>query len=179
MATLIDVPEFTFNEINVIEQTDPLEGAAGGASFAGLGIDNWPHQQLANRTAYLFNNQVQNIQKIAALLNLVARLTGQMGPTGSWIAIPFTDINLGAQNFYFQVGYAIDAGSNPGLVTVAWPKKFPNACLAAFCSSNRNVSGADGTNHTASVSQTNGTFVFDTISVANGSIGGWWLSVGY
>ncbi|HVN63423.1 MAG TPA: hypothetical protein VMT58_02205 [Candidatus Binataceae bacterium] len=51
MATLVDVAEFAANEIYEIDASDPLEGAATGASFGGIGIDNEPHQQLANRTA--------------------------------------------------------------------------------------------------------------------------------
>jgi hypothetical protein len=54
MATLIDTPEYTPDEIYEIQGTDPVQGAASGAQFGGLGIDNQPHQQLANRTAFLF-----------------------------------------------------------------------------------------------------------------------------
>jgi hypothetical protein len=53
MATLLDAPEFTANEIYAIQQTDPVEGAAALASFSGLGVSNQPHQQLANRSAFL------------------------------------------------------------------------------------------------------------------------------
>ena len=50
MALLIDSPSFTANEVYEIQATDPVEGAASGASFGGLGLSNQPHQQLANRT---------------------------------------------------------------------------------------------------------------------------------
>ena len=38
MATLIDAAEFTSNEVYQIQATDPVEGAATGASFGGTGI---------------------------------------------------------------------------------------------------------------------------------------------
>ena len=47
MATLIDSPEYTANEIYEIQQTDPVEGAGTGASFSGIGVSNEPHQQLS------------------------------------------------------------------------------------------------------------------------------------
>ena len=37
MATLIDAAEFTSNEVYQIQATDPVEGAASGASFSGTG----------------------------------------------------------------------------------------------------------------------------------------------
>ena len=74
MATLIDAPEFTLNEIYAMQQTDPVEGAAAGASFAGIGISNQPHQQLANRTAFLKQRQDTNINNIGALQAFVHRL---------------------------------------------------------------------------------------------------------
>jgi hypothetical protein len=55
MSNLIDSAEFTFNEIVEFNATDFVEGAAVGASFGGIGLDNQPHQQLANRTAFLYN----------------------------------------------------------------------------------------------------------------------------
>lgn len=54
MATLVDAPSFTANEIVVISANDFLEGAAAGASHGGIGVDNFPHQQFANRTSYLY-----------------------------------------------------------------------------------------------------------------------------
>jgi hypothetical protein len=53
MVLLIDNPTFTANEVYEIQATDPVEGSATGASFGGLGLSNQPHQQLANRTAFL------------------------------------------------------------------------------------------------------------------------------
>jgi hypothetical protein len=47
MATLIDAAEFTSNEVYQIQATDPVEGAASGASFSGPAsrisrISSWP-----------------------------------------------------------------------------------------------------------------------------------------
>ena len=67
MATLIDAAEFTSNEVYQIQATDPVEGAASGASFSGTGISNQPHQQLANRTAFLKQRQDVNIANIGVL----------------------------------------------------------------------------------------------------------------
>ena len=67
MATLIDAAEFTSNEVYQIQATDPVEGAASGASFSGTGISNQPHQQLANRTAFLKQRQDVNISNIGVL----------------------------------------------------------------------------------------------------------------
>ena len=67
MALLIDSPSFTANEVYEIQATDAVEGAATGASFGGLGLSNQPHQQLANRTAFLKQRQDTNVGNIAAL----------------------------------------------------------------------------------------------------------------
>lgn len=74
MGTLIDNPEYTSNEIYEIQQTDKLEGAAAGASFNGIGVTNQPHQQLANRTAFLYARQNTNIGNITTLQGQVATL---------------------------------------------------------------------------------------------------------
>jgi hypothetical protein len=74
MATLIDSPEYTPNEIYAIQQVDKLEGAAAGASFGGIGVSNEPHQQLANRTAFLYGRQNTNIGNITTLQGQVAVL---------------------------------------------------------------------------------------------------------
>ena len=72
MATLIDAAEFTSNEVYQIQATDPVEGAASGASFSGTGISNQPHQQLANRTAFLKQRQDVNIANIGVLQTFLA-----------------------------------------------------------------------------------------------------------
>jgi hypothetical protein len=179
MTTLTDSPEYTANEIYEIQQTDPLEGAATGASFGGIGIDNEPHQQLANRTAFLFGRQNINIAAIQAIANFLAGLTGALSTNASWIQIPYADVNVGQKDLLIQFGFAEGTGVNPGIVEVVWPKQFPTACLAAFCGTYRNVAGAEGTNHVAGFTSQIGEFLFDTISGQSGKIGGWWIAVGW
>jgi hypothetical protein len=53
MANLIDAASWTDNEVYKIAETDLVEGSHPGGSFSGLGVDNQPHQQLANRTSFL------------------------------------------------------------------------------------------------------------------------------
>ncbi len=77
-----DAPEFTANEVYEIQATDNVEGAASGASFGGIGLSNQPHQQLANRTAFLKQRQDVNISNIAALLAFMSGFTGTMGASG-------------------------------------------------------------------------------------------------
>jgi hypothetical protein len=175
MATLTDEPEFTSNEVYAIQQTDPVEGAAAGASNGGIGLSNVQGQQLANRTAFLKGRQDINIQNIQSIANFIAGLTGALGPEG-WIGIPFTDVNLGERIFIFQWGYALGPSA---LVTVTWPHKFPTICYAGWCSTNRSTPGSQGFNHTAEVSPTQGQFVFDTTDSSGGQHGGFWFALGF
>lgn len=87
MSTLIDQAEFSANEVYAIQQTDAVEGAATGASFGGIGVSNQPHQQLANRTAYIKNRQDTNIANIGILQGFAALFTGSMGSSG-YIRLP-------------------------------------------------------------------------------------------
>jgi hypothetical protein len=75
MALLIDSPSFTANEVYEIQATDAVEGAAIGASFGGIGLSNQPHQQLANRTAFVKQRQDTNIGNIIAVFYLVVQRT--------------------------------------------------------------------------------------------------------
>jgi hypothetical protein len=52
-GTLVDSPSFTVNEVYQISANEPLQAAAVGASFNGIGVANEQAQQLANRTALL------------------------------------------------------------------------------------------------------------------------------
>src|SRR6202521_6419589 len=94
MATLIDAAEFTSNEVYQIQATDPVEGAASGASFSGTGISNQPHQQLANRTALLKQRQDVNISNIGVLQAFMAGFTGSLQANG-YIQIPVADVLRG------------------------------------------------------------------------------------
>ena len=130
MATLIDSAQFTSNEVYQIVATDPVEGAANGASFNGTGISNQPHQQLANRTAYLKQRQDVNISSIGALQTFMAGFTGKMQSSG-YIEIPITDVNRGAIAAIVQWGNFFPTGGldDDQSYTIAWPVSFPNSCL--------------------------------------------------
>lgn len=46
---------WAYGDVYEIPQTDTTEGAATGASFSGLGVDNQPHQVLLNKAQWLYN----------------------------------------------------------------------------------------------------------------------------
>jgi hypothetical protein len=129
MATIIDSPEYTANEIYEIQQTDPVEGAGTGASFSGIGVSNEPHQQLANRTAFLYGRQNTNIANIGALQSFVAGFAGSL-KTAGYLKIPLTDVSRGPAIAIIQWGYyalSQQAIPNDTQFTVSWPITFPNA----------------------------------------------------
>jgi hypothetical protein len=103
MATLTDNASFTANEVYEIAATDPVEGAATGANYGGIGISNQPHQQLANRTALLKQRQDINIANISTLLGFMANFTGSLQQSG-YLEIPIADVNRGAVNAIVQWG---------------------------------------------------------------------------
>jgi hypothetical protein len=94
MATLIDAAEFTSNEVYQIQASAPVKGAASGASFSGTGISNQPHQQLANRPAFLKQRQDVNISNIGVLQAFEANFTGAMRANG-YLKLPVADLNKG------------------------------------------------------------------------------------
>ncbi len=189
MSTLIDSPEFTANEIYEIKATDSVEGAASGASFGGLGLSNQPHQQLANRTAYLYGRQNTNIANLGILQAFKAGFTGSLQPSG-YLTIPITDISRGAVAALIQWGYfplSDQKVANDEQFTVNWPIIFPNAILLPPLATNVYAS-TSGFNTVASVvaySRTGGTFVLDvpggTSLGATGerSNGFSWLAIGF
>jgi len=129
MATLIDNPEFTGNEIYEIQATDPVEGAAAGASFGGIGISNEPHQQLANRSAFLKQRQDINIANIGVLQAFMAAFVGSLQSNG-YLKIPILDTSRGAIVAIIQWGQ-VDWGSTQDEALFgpyAFPIPFPNAC---------------------------------------------------
>lgn len=80
MGNLVDNAEYTPNEIYSIAQSDLLSGAGVGAPFNGIGVDNYPHQQLANRTAWLYgqvNILNSNVAQIKSVLQMVTPTTTQ------------------------------------------------------------------------------------------------------
>src|SRR5579863_6461690 len=191
MATLIDGPEYTANEIYEIQQTDPVEGAGVGASFGGIGVSNEPHQQLANRTAFLYGRQNTNIANIAALQSFVAGFVGSLRTSG-YLKIPLTDVSRGPLVAIIQWGYyALPEQSIPNdqQFTVTFPITFPNAILLPPLATNVYFMTAGG-NTAASVvsySVAGATFVLDVPgalmsrdNLGNEQSNGFsWLTIGF
>ncbi|MGH7906112.1 MAG: gp53-like domain-containing protein [Candidatus Binataceae bacterium] len=193
MTTLIDIPEFTADEIYQIQATDSVEGAAIGASFGGNGLSNQPHQQLANRTAFLKQRQDTNIGNIGALLGFMAKFTGSLQSNG-YLKIPIQDVSRGAVTAIIQWGFFyLDSAkiSGDSNYVVYWPIPFPTAILIPPLATNVYISTGGG-NLVASVvagsnNQAGATFVLDVNGalVANGttkaeiSAGFSWLAIGF
>ena len=133
MATLIDAAEFTSNEVYQIQATDPVEGAASGASFNGTGISNQPHQQLANRTAFLKQRQDVNIGNIGVLQAFMGAFAGSIAGNG-YLKIPIADVNRGSIVAMIQWGAIFPGGglADDQNYPVTWPAAFPNACFWAM-----------------------------------------------
>jgi|SRR5579862_2851917 len=186
MVLLIDNPSFTANEVYEIQATDSVEGAATGASFGGIGLSNQPHQQLANRTAFLKQRQDTNIGNINALQSFTALFKGLMGANG-YLQVPFIDVSRGAITATIQWGSMFPSGGlRAGGYTVTWPIQFPNACVWAMASLSN--SAADATEGkqvmaTVGVSAAIGVFIVNFLSGASPSAdpndGFYWVSVGF
>jgi hypothetical protein len=178
MATLIDSSEFTANEVYEIQQTDAVEGAGAGASFGGIGISNQPHQQLANRTAFLKQRQDTNIASIAALQATLAKLTSSLQANG-YLKIPLTDVNRGPVVAIIQWGYFVLAQQNITVDTqfvVSWPIPFPNAILLPPLATNvyYRTSGGNLAASVVSWGLSGATFVLDVPGDLAGAQGVQW-----
>ncbi len=188
VATLTDTAEFTANEIYEIQQTDSVEGAAPGASFSGIGVANQPHQQLANRTAFLKGRQDVNIGNIATLLAFMGEFTSLLAANG-YLKIPVTDINLGERIAIIQWGSFFPSGGDGDDVayTIDWPIAFPNACVwAATCLSNSQgiVNTGKLEMEVQSFNKNSGVFRSDKFSaaIAGSAVpndGFYWISIGF
>jgi hypothetical protein len=186
MATLTDNPAFTANEIYEIQATDAVEGAAGGASFGGIGVSNQPHQQLANRTSLLKQRQDSNIANIATLQAFVAGFTGSLQQDG-YLEIPIADINRGAVSAILQWGYYPLSDlkiSGDTQFTVTWPAEFPNACFAAISTDLWvKASGLNVVANVVSVSKVSGSFVLDVPDALSSgpeqTNGFYWFAIGF
>jgi hypothetical protein len=191
MPTLIDSPEFTANEIYAIQQTDPVEGAGAGASFSGIGVSNEPHQQLANRTAFLHGRQNTNIANIGALQSFVAGFTGSL-KTAGYLKIPLTDVSRGSAIAIIQWGYyalAQQSIPNDTQFTVSWPIPFPNAILLPPLATNVYYSTVGGNTAASVISYgvSGATFVLDVPGILlqraglgdEQSNGFSWLAIGF
>src|SRR5580704_11306849 len=188
MPTLIDSPEFTANEIYEIQQTDPVEGAGAGASFSGIGVSNEPHQQLANRTAFLHGRQNTNI---GALQRFVAGFSGSL-KTAGYLKIPLTDVSRGSAIAIIQWGYyalAQQSIPNDTQFTVSWPIPFPNAILLPPLATNVYYSTVGGNTAASVISYgaSGATFVLDVPGIllqranlgSEQSNGFSWLAIGF
>lgn len=198
--TLIDIPEFTANEIYEIQQTDAVEGAAVGASFGGIGLSNQPHQQLANRTSYMKGRQDTNIANIGILQAFDALFSGSMGQNG-YIALPFADVSRGQIQMMIQWGFYSFAGMAGGAVenavfSVTLPIAFSNANEWAGGFYTTNNATGDGALVNAALaletvtplSRNSISFFSDwngagTVTVASGTKAGltgfYWIAVGF
>ena len=186
MATLIDAAEFTSNEVYQIQATDPVEGAASGASFSGTGISNQPHQQLANRTAFLKQRQDVNISNIGLLQAFIAKFAGAMNANG-YLAIPLADVNRGSIVAIVQWGAMFPGGGlgDDASYTVTWPIAFPNACVWSSAS----LSNSRALRNTGqlildivSFTTTAGTFRSDLIGGVADQLpndGFYWMAIGF
>jgi hypothetical protein len=189
MATLLDNPLFTADEIYEIQATDAVEGAAAGASFGGIGISNQPHQQLANRSAFLKQRQDANIANIAVLQAFVAGFTGSLQESG-YLKIPLADVNRGSVIAIVQWGYhplSQVKVPNDEQYPVTFPIPFPNAILAPPLATNVYYS-TSGFNTVASVvswSTAGATFVLDVPGgtalgpTSERSNGFTWIAIGF
>ena len=186
MATLIDAAEFTSNEVYQIQATDPVEGAASGASFSGSGISNQPHQQLANRTAFLKQRQDVNISNIGVLQAFMANFAGAIGANG-YLAIPLADVNRGSIVAIVQWGAMFPGGGldNDTSYTVTWPTAFPNACVwsSAALSNSRGLANTGKLIiDIVSFTTTAGTFRSDLIGGVVPQVpndGFYWMAIGF
>jgi len=187
MVLLIDTPSFTANEVYEIQATDLVEGAATGASFGGLGLSNQPHQQLANRTAFLKQRQDTNIGNIAALQAFTALFKGLMAGNG-YAQIPFLDVNRGLITATVQWGALFPSGGlgMDQTYAVTWPIQFPNACvwaMAALSNGAADIHAGKYVMETVGFTSATGIFMSDFLSGASLSThtndGFYWVSIGF
>lgn len=187
MVLLIDNPSFTANEVYEIQATDSVEGAATGASFGGIGLSNQPHQQLANRTAFLKQRQDTNIGNIAALQSFTGLFKGLMAADG-YAQIPFVDVNRGLITATVQWGSVFPSGGlgKDATYTVSWPLQFPNACvwaLASLSNSSADVLAGKLVMETVGLTVVAGIFMSDFLSGASDSShtnnGFYWVAIGF
>lgn len=191
MATLTDNPAFTADEVYEVQATDAVEGAATGASFGGIGLSNQPHQQLANRTAWIKGRQDTNIANIGSLQSFAAKFTGSLQPNG-YLEIPLTDVSRGAITAIIQWGYYVLPAvriSGDSQYTVTWPIAFPNAILIPPIATNyyKETGGGNTVASVVSYGLTQGVFVLDVngVLITSGQTepeqtnGFSWLSIGF
>jgi hypothetical protein len=120
-------------DIYQIPQTDQVEGAATGASFSGLGVENQPHQVLLNKIQLTHTKQLADEVNITNLLAFQALFTSAAGPSG-WAKIGELDTSRGQIDLIVQWGTINLIGSNYSTVlastplSFSFPIAFPSAC---------------------------------------------------
>jgi hypothetical protein len=186
-TTLTDAPSFTANEIYELMATDPVEGAALGASFGGIGLDNQPHQQLANRTSFLNNNRIVDEANIAVLQAFDALFVGTMASSG-YLKIPVADTAKGQIQYVLQWGSFFPSGgdANDTSYTISWPVPFPHACVWAapvLSNSQGLMNTGKLLMETQSFTASSGIFRSDLIggaaSAQTPNDGFYWIAIGY
>ncbi len=184
---------WTDGDVYEIVQADQQEGAAIGASFGGLGVDNQPHQILLNKIELIHNHQVTDEANIGALANFQALFTGLTGPNG-YVKIPVTDVSRGLLEYIVQWGSFLppggvvgDDGGKVGGVfppyTVIWPIAFPNACYWTMANMIYTKAGVTATYDmgvgVVNCNQTQGNFFVNLFNV-NGTLDGFtWMAIGF
>jgi hypothetical protein len=115
---------FVDGDVYQIPQTYTAEGAAVGASFGGLGVDNQPHQVLLNKINYLHAQQTDNESAITSLQALTGLVTSFVGTNG-WLSLGTVDESLG------HIDVLIQWGSIPGslLTTLLQSNYFANPAV--------------------------------------------------
>jgi hypothetical protein len=122
---------WTDGDVYEIVQTDEVEGAATGASFNGIGVDNQPHQVLLNKVSHIRTVQVTQQEIISTLQQFTTLAASNVGLNG-WMKFPSQDVNLGMIQIIIQWGtlsllpYSAP-GSLPQVFTFSFPIRFPNA----------------------------------------------------
>jgi hypothetical protein len=120
-------------DIYQIPQTDQVEGAATGASFSGLGVENQPHQVLLNKIQLTHTKQLADEVNITNLLAFQALFTSAVGTSG-WAKIGELDTSRGQIDLIVQWGTISLIGSNYSLLvsstplSFSFPIAFPSAC---------------------------------------------------
>jgi hypothetical protein len=121
-------------DVYEIAQADQQEGAATGASFGDLGVDNQPHQLLLNKIQYTHNKQITDEDNIAVLQNFKALFASRVGVSG-YAKFGAQDSNLGQIDIIVQWGTISliglsGAALKNGVFAFGFPIAFPHAIWA-------------------------------------------------
>ena len=187
-VNLTATPGYTWadGDIYQIPQADQQEGAAVGASFGGLGVDNRPHQMLLNKVQLVHNNQLTDEANIATLQAFKGLFTGLIGPNG-YVKIGVQDVSLGLIDYIIQWGAFLPSGGIAGdkSYTVNWNIPFPNACYWASATMRYTAGGGPistgdlGVGLTSVLGLSSGIFFVNIFNVNHGTDGFSWMAIGF